>query len=73
MKAVTGLGMVFVLLGIIGVFAGSQIFKQHRIERGLGPLRLEHQETISIPIPPLLGGVVLIAGVGLMVIGSRQS
>jgi len=66
-------GMILVLLGIIGLFAGSLIFSHPGIERGLGPLRLEHQETRSVPVPPILGGIVLIAGIGLVVVGTKKA
>jgi hypothetical protein len=66
-------GMILVLLGIIGLFAGSLIFGHKSTERGLGPLRLEHQETRTLPIPPVLGGIALVAGIVLVVAGSRKA
>ena len=72
MKAVTALGFVLVILGIIGLFAGSLIFAPHRIERGLGPLRVEHQEIRSVPLPPVLSVIVLLSGVALIVTGARN-
>jgi hypothetical protein len=72
MKAVTVLGFVLVLLGIIGLFAGGLIFTPHRIERGLGPLRLEHQEMHSVPLPPVFSVIILLSGVGLVMMGVQR-
>jgi len=73
MKAVIALGFVLVILGIIGLFAGGLIFAPRRIERGLGPLRLEHQETRSVPLPPVLSVIVLLSGVALVVAGTKKT
>jgi len=74
MKAATAaLGGILILLGIVGLFAGSLILPHERTERGLGPLRVEHQETMTVPVPPLLGGIVLLCGIALVVMGAKKS
>jgi len=65
-------GILLILLGIIGIFDGNFIFMHKTTERGLGPLRLEHQETRSVPLPPVFSGLVLLGGIALVAAGARK-
>jgi len=38
----------------------------------LGPLQVTHDKTQSLPLPPIAGGICLIAGVVLLVAAGRQ-
>jgi len=38
----------------------------------LGPIEATTRERETIPLPPLIGGLLLAGGVGLLMVGSRQ-
>jgi hypothetical protein len=73
MKTVTAVGIVLVLLGVVGLFAGGMIFPGTKIERGIGPLRVKHQQTITVPIQPVLSTILLLGGILLVVAGAKKS
>jgi UDP-N-acetylmuramyl pentapeptide phosphotransferase/UDP-N-acetylglucosamine-1-phosphate transferase len=38
----------------------------------LGPVEINKQERHSVPLPPLLGGALVVIGIGLLVTGVRK-
>jgi len=72
MKAATIVGILLIVLGIIGFVAGGVSFSHEKKDVDLGPLQVSHKETNTLPISPILSGISLIAGVGLVVVGVRN-
>lgn len=66
------LGLVLVVIGVIGLAIGGINFTTKEKVVDLGPIEASREETHSIPVPPVLGGVALIGGV-LLLIASRRS
>jgi hypothetical protein len=71
-KAATIVGIVLILVGIVGFAMGGFSFTHEKKDVDLGPLQVEHKKTESVPIPPILSGLALIAGVGLVVVGAKS-
>jgi hypothetical protein len=68
MTAMRVVGIILVLLGIAGFFAGGFSFTKDTTQAQLGPLKLQVQEQKSVDIPTwlslgaiVLGGVLLVA------------
>jgi hypothetical protein len=38
----------------------------------MGPVQISHQQTKTVPIPPILSTVALIGGIALVVVGARS-
>ena len=38
----------------------------------IGPLEVTHDERESVPLPPIIGGICLVAGVLLLIGGNRK-
>jgi hypothetical protein len=38
----------------------------------IGPIQATAEKEKSIPLPPLLGGLILIAGIGLVAVGYKK-
>jgi uncharacterized membrane protein YidH (DUF202 family) len=71
-KAATIVGILLIVLGIIGFAAGGVSFTHQKKDVDVGPVQLSHKETNTMPISPILSAVLLIAGVGLVVVGVRN-
>jgi uncharacterized membrane protein YidH (DUF202 family) len=71
-KAATIVGILLIVLGIIGFAAGGFSFTHQKKDVDVGPVQLSHKETNTMPISPILSTVLLIAGVGLVVVGVRN-
>jgi len=71
-KAPTIIGIVLILVGIVGFAVGGFSFTHEKKDVDLGPLQVEHKKTETVPIPPILSGIALIVGAGLVVVGARS-
>ena len=65
-------GIVLVILGVVGLAYGGLTWTTKEKVVDLGPLQVTHDKTQSLPLPPIAGGICLIAGVVLVVAGGRQ-
>jgi hypothetical protein len=70
MKAATIVGILLVILGIAGFAVGGVSFTHEKQDAKIGPLSIEHKQTNTVFIPPILSGIALIGGIGLVVVGS---
>ena len=66
-------GMILLLLGLAGLAWGGFTYtqKQHNVD--LGPVDLNVSEKKTVPIPPIAGAAAMVAGLALLVMGSRRS
>jgi hypothetical protein len=71
-KAATIVGIVLILVGIVGFAMGGFSFTHEKKDVDMGPIQIGHKKTESVPIPPILSAVALVAGVGLVVVGVRS-
>lgn len=72
MKPATIIGIILILVGIVGFAVGGFSFTHEHQDAKLGPLKIEHKQTDTVPIPPILSGLALIGGIALVVVGSRS-
>ncbi len=72
MKPATIIGLVLIVVGIIGFAVGGFSFTHEKKDGDLGPLQVSHQQTSTVPIPPILSAIALIGGIGLVVVGARS-
>ncbi len=72
MKAVTIVGILLIVVGIIGFAVGGISFTHEKKDVDLGPLQVSHKETSTLPISPILSTLSLVAGVGMVVAGARS-
>jgi hypothetical protein len=72
MKPATIIGILLILLGIVGFVTGGVGFTHEKKDVDIGPVQIEHKETRTFPISPVLSTISLLAGVGLVVVGSKS-
>ena len=72
MKAATVIGIVLIVAGFIGFAMGGFSFTHEKKDIDLGPLQVEHKQTNTIPIPPVLSVIAMVGGIGLVVVGVRS-
>ena len=73
MKPATIIGIILILLGIVGFATGGFSFTHEKKDVDVGPVQIQHKQTSTVPISPILSTISLIAGVGLVVVGSKSS
>jgi hypothetical protein len=67
------IGIVLVVLGVLALIYGGINYDRHRTVLELGSLGVTTMEHRSIPVPAVVGLVVLMGGVGFLEVGKRRS
>jgi hypothetical protein len=72
MKPATIVGILLIVIGIIGFAVGGVSFTHEKQDAKIGPVEITHKTTDTMPILPILSGVALLGGIGLVVVGARS-
>lgn len=72
MKPATIIGILLIIVGIVGFALGGFSFTHEKKDVNAGPIQISHKQTKTVPIPPILSGIALIGGIGLVVVGARS-
>jgi hypothetical protein len=67
------LGVVLVILGLVGILAGGIQYDRKKTDVDLGPVDFEVREKKTIPVPPIAGAALIVAGAALMFVGGRRT
>lgn len=73
MRNLTILGVVLVVLGVGGLLLGNFSYSDTKPVLDAGPIHITSHEEHRVSIPLIAGIVVLVAGVGLIIIGRRKA
>jgi UDP-N-acetylmuramyl pentapeptide phosphotransferase/UDP-N-acetylglucosamine-1-phosphate transferase len=65
------LGIILIVVGALALVYQGFSYTQTKKDAQLGPLEIQHQETHDVPIPPVVGGVCIVAGVLALALGTR--
>ena len=66
-------GIILIVLGALALVFQGITYTKRRESVSLGPARITAEQKETIPLPPVLGGVALVAGIALLVAGSRRT
>jgi uncharacterized membrane protein YidH (DUF202 family) len=73
MTAKTIVGIVLIVLGLAGLMYGGFSFTREKKVVDLGPVHVTKQERERLPLPPVVGGLLLVSGVALLIVGGKGS
>ena len=72
MKPITWIGILLVVLGALALaYQGISYTRQEKV-LDVGPIHATAETQERIPLPPILGGLVLAGGVALLIIGAKR-
>jgi drug/metabolite transporter (DMT)-like permease len=66
-------GIILIVAGIAGVVYGGFTYTSRKRAVDVGPIQIDKTEHHSVPIPPLLGVVAIVAGGVLVFSGAKGS
>lgn len=65
-------GIILIVLGVVGLVYGGITYTRRRDTVSLGPITASIKQRETFPISPVVSGLALAAGIGLLVAGSRR-
>ena len=67
------IAIVLIVLGALMLASPMLSFKTTDKVLDVGPLEVTKQETHRVPVPPIVGGIAIVAGLGLLIADSRKA
>jgi uncharacterized membrane protein YidH (DUF202 family) len=65
-------GVILILIGLVGVLFGGVFWTREKTIVDIGPIEAKAQEREGVPISPIVGGVIVVAGVVLLLVPARR-
>jgi hypothetical protein len=65
-------GIALIVLGIIALAYQGFTYTVPKKAVDLGPIQVTHEEKHTVPLPPILGALALIGGIGVLVMDRRD-
>jgi hypothetical protein len=63
--------IALIVLGVAGLAYGGISFTHQKKDVDIGAIQISHEKTDTLPVPPIAGGLCLVAGVALLIAGGR--
>ena len=73
MKPIVILAILLIALGVAAFGYQGITYTQREKVVDIGPLTVTADKTKTIPLPPIVGAIALIGGIGLLVLTTRKS
>jgi len=65
-------GLVLIILGTLALVYQGFTYTQTKQDAKIGDMTIQHEETKTVPFPPILGAVSIVAGVVAFTVGNRR-
>jgi uncharacterized membrane protein YidH (DUF202 family) len=65
-------GVVLIVVGLVSLLLGGFRWTEHKTVIDVGPLKATAEEHKTLPIPPVVGGLLLVGGIALLVVPARR-
>jgi hypothetical protein len=73
MKPILLVGIVLIILGTIALAYQGITYTTREKVLDIGPIQATKKTEKTFPLPPIIGGAVLAAGIVLLVMGARKT
>jgi hypothetical protein len=72
MKAYLIVGLLLIALGLVGLVTGGITYTKEKDTADLGPVGITVEHKKKVPLSPAVSVIAVVAGVGLLLVGSRR-
>jgi hypothetical protein len=66
-------GIVLIVLGALALIYQGFTYTETKQDAQIGSLKIQHDETRTVPFPPIVGGVFIAAGAAVLYFGKRDA
>lgn len=66
-------GIILIIVGVLALTYQFFTYTTTKKDAQLGPIEIQHQETHTVSIPPIVGGVCIVGGILALVAGGRKT
>ncbi len=66
------LATALIVVGVLGLAYGGISYTHQKKDIDVGPIQVSHEQHDTLPIPPIVGGLCLAAGIALLTLGGRK-
>jgi uncharacterized membrane protein len=72
MKPITIVGIALILLGVVILVVPNITYTTEKNVVDIGPVEASAETEKSLPLPPIIGGVILAGGIVLVAVGAKK-
>jgi len=65
-------GIALIILGILALVYQGFTYTETKQDAQIGYLKIQHNETETVPLPPIIGAIFIAAGVGVLFMDNRR-
>jgi uncharacterized membrane protein len=73
MKTLTLIGIILIAIGIVAFAYQGITYTTREKVVDIGPIHMTAEKTKTFPLPPIVGGLTLLAGIVLLVMGNKKN
>ncbi len=73
MKPIMIIGLLLIVFGISALAYQGITYTSREKILDIGPIQASADTEKTIPLPPIVGGLAIVCGVGLVVVGRKKS
>jgi hypothetical protein len=73
MSGKTIAGLVLVVIGVLALAYGGLTYTTQKKVLDIGPIQATEKEHHTIPLPPVIGAIVLVGGIAVIISDRRGS
>ena len=71
MRPTTIIGLLLIVGGLVALLMGGFSYTKSEKVLDVGPLEATVERKERVPVPPILGGIAMAAGVALLLVGNK--